>query len=172
MPKISETTINAAVYEGATEYLGIAEVNLPDLAQLTTEVSGAGIAGKINSPIIGHIEPMSMTLNFRSVTEEAYKLSTPESHSLDLRVAQQERDSGTGKSGIQKIKYSIIATPVKLGMGKIAPASTSDASGEYSVTYLAVYIDGKKVTEVDPMNYIYIINGKDYLADVRKALGK
>lgn len=26
--------------------------------------------------------------------------------------------------------------------------------------------------EVDPLNYIYYVNGKDYLADVRKALGK
>jgi len=26
--------------------------------------------------------------------------------------------------------------------------------------------------EIDPLNYIYFVNGKDYLADVRKALGK
>lgn len=30
----------------------------------------------------------------------------------------------------------------------------------------------KKKLEIDPLNYIYYVNGKDYLADVRKALGK
>lgn len=33
-------------------------------------------------------------------------------------------------------------------------------------------MDGSKVTEIDPLNFICIINGKDYLKDVRKALGK
>lgn len=39
-------------------------------------------------------------------------------------------------------------------------------------SYYATYIDGKKKLEIDPLNYIYYVNGKDYLADVRKALGK
>lgn len=42
----------------------------------------------------------------------------------------------------------------------------------YAVSYYATYIDGKKKLEIDPLNYIYYVNGKDYLADVRKALGK
>lgn len=31
---------------------------------------------------------------------------------------------------------------------------------------------GKKVLEIEIINFIYYINGTDYLADVRKALGK
>ena len=46
------------------------------------------------------------------------------------------------------------------------------ASGEYAVSYYALYLDGKKVVEIDQLNFIYYINGKDYLEDVRKALGK
>ena len=56
--------------------------------------------------------------------------------------------------------------------GKLAPAASAEASGEYAATYFATYIDGKKVLEIDIINFIYYVNGTDYLADVRKALGK
>ena len=59
-----------------------------------------------------------------------------------------------------------------LALGKVAAASTADVSGEYAVSYYAMYLDGSKVTEIDPLNFVCIINGKDYLKDVRKALGK
>ena len=41
-----------------------------------------------------------------------------------------------------------------------------------SVRYWATYIDGAKVREIDPLNFICEVNGVDYLADVRKAIGK
>ena len=53
----------------------------------------------------------------------------------------------------------------------VAPAAPSNGSGEYAVRYWATYIDGKKVREVDQLNFICYVNGTDYLADVRKALG-
>ena len=39
------------------------------------------------------------------------------------------------------------------------------------VLNIETYIDGKKVREVDQLNFICYVNGTDYLADVRKALG-
>ena len=51
-------------------------------------------------------------------------------------------------------------------------ASTAEASGEYAVTYFATFFDGKKVLEVDKLNFIYEVDGVDYLAEVRKAMGK
>ena len=56
--------------------------------------------------------------------------------------------------------------------GSIAPATPTNGSGEYSVRYWATYIDGAKVREIDPLNFICVVNGVDYLADVRKAIGK
>ena len=56
--------------------------------------------------------------------------------------------------------------------GESSIAAAADASGEYSVYYFAGYKDGKQLWEIDPWNYICKINGKDYMKDVRKALGK
>lgn len=172
MPKIDETVISFNVYEDATELLGIAEVTMPELSSITEEISGAGIGGKLESVILGAVEAMSVTMNFRTVTQNAIRLAEPRVHALDLRAAQQSRDSATGEVKVVSVKHYVNVIPKKLSIGKLATASTGEVSGEYAVSYFATYIDGEKMLEIDPLNYIYIINGTDYLADVRKALGK
>lgn len=170
--KVDNGIVNFAVFEDATEYYGMAEVTLPEITQLTEEIKGAGIAGSFNAAFAGHIEAMSLTLNFRSVTADAIKLSEPRPHKLDLRVAQQLTNNTTGKYIQQAVKHVVVATPTKFSPGKLAPASSAEASGEYAVTYFATYINGIKKLEIDILNFIYFVNGVDYLADVRKALGK
>lgn len=172
MPKIDELVVNYAIYENATEYLGTTEVELPDIAFLTEEISGAGIGGKVEDIIMGHIEAMSTTFSFRTVTAAAAKLMTPKVHKIDLRVAQQRANTRTSETDISKVKHIMKVKPKTTKLGKVSAASTADVSGEYAVSYYAMYIDGKCMTEIDPYNYICKINGVDYLAAVRKALGK
>jgi hypothetical protein len=170
--KVDNGTTNFAVYEDSTEFYGMAEVTLPEISQITEEIKGAGISGSFNGAFVGHVEAMTLTLNFRSVTSDAIKLAEPRNHQLDLRAAQQYWNSTAGKFEQQAVKHVLIVTPTKYSPGKLAPASSVESSGEYAATYYATFIDGKKVLEIDILNFIYYVNGTDYLADVRKALGK
>ena len=172
MAKVDETVIGFAVYEDATEYYGMSEVTLPEISNLTEESSGAGMGGKVEAVILGAIEAMTTTLNFRTVTKNAIKLHEPREHKIDLRVAQQNKNTTKGVTEVGRVKHLLTLTPKKLNPGKVATASAAEVSGEYATTYFATYIDGKKMLEIDPLNYIYFVNGKDWLADVRKALGK
>ena len=119
-----------------------------------------------------HLSAMTTTLNFRTVCKAAVRLLEPRTHKLDLRVAQQQMNNRTSETTITGVKHIMRVKPKKTALGKVAAASTADVSGEYATQYYAMYMDGEKVTEVDPLNFICIINGYDYLADVRKALGK
>ncbi|MBU5438290.1 phage major tail tube protein [Tissierella sp. MSJ-40] len=172
MPKINESIINFAVYENSTEYYGMAEVTLPEISSLTEEVKGAGISGTFESVILGHLEAMTLTLNFRTLVKDAVALLEPRDHQIDLRVAQQGKDTVSGQTTVTSVKHVMVVKPKKLNPGKVAPASPAEASMEFSATYWATFIDGKKTLEIDILNFIYFVNGKDYLADVRKALGK
>ena len=172
MAKVDETVIGFAVYEDATEYYGMSEVTLPEISNLTEEISGAGMGGKVEAVILGAIEAMTTTLNFRTVTKNAIKLHEPREHKIDLRVAQQNKNTTKGVTEVGRVKHLLTLTPKKLNPGKVATASAAEVSGEYATTYFATYIDGKKMLEIDPLNYIYFVNGKDWSADVRKALGK
>ena len=76
-----------------------------------------------------------------------------------------------GKVELRKVKHIMTIKPVKVSIGKLETASPADANGEYTVSYYAQYVGGKKKIEIDPLNYRCYINGVDYLADVRKAMG-
>lgn len=172
MAKIDELVINFLVYEDAIEYLGMAEATLPDIEYMTEEMNGAGIAGNVEEIIIGHLSAMTMTLNFRTVCKSAVRLLEPRVHKLDLRVAQQQTNNSTGETEVANVKHIVRVKPKKTALGKAAAASTADVSGEYAVQYYSMYMDGEKKIEIDPMNFICIINGIDYLEAVRNALGR
>ena len=171
MPEIDESVINFKLFEDSVNYLGFAKVTLPDLSFLVQTISGAGIGGNVETVIPGMIDTMGMSLNYRTTTEQTIRLSEPRRHNLELRAAQQGEDTASGTLITHSIKHVIVAIPKKDSGGTLAPAAPSDGSGDYSVRYWATYIDNKKVREIDPLNNICYINGTDYLAAVRTALG-
>lgn len=164
--------INFEIYEDGTDYYGMASAEMPTLANLVQSVSGAGIAGNIEAIQKGHVDAMTLKLNFRTTTPQAIKLSELRRHTIDLRIAQLHEDPVSNSLGAASEKHVMVVIPKNHNVGSVAPASPANASGEYAVRYWATWLDGKKVREIDPMNYIYMVNGVDYLADVRKALGK
>lgn len=168
---MKNAVINYRAYEDGVGYLGDAEVTLPELSRITAEIKGAGINGTVQDPIVGHFEAMSMTINFNAPSKEQSSLFEGRKHRITLKAAVQGRDDKTSEVTVTPVKYVIECTPAKLTNGKLAPASTSDASGEYNVTYYSKYVDGKKIDEIDLFNFIAIINGKDELSQVRNALG-
>ena len=172
MPNVDQLVTNYAVYEDAVDYLGIAEVEFPELSALVEEISGAGIAGNVEAVVIGHLEAMTATFNFNTVSDAAIKLSEPRIHNIDCRVAQQVHNTRTGQTTQEAVKHIMRTMPKTFSPGTAAVASPAEASGEHAVYYYAIWKNGKKVTEVDPMNFIFMVNGVDYLKDVRKALGK
>ena len=46
-----------------------------------------------------------------------------------------------------------------------------DTEVELSAQYLVVELDGQKVFEFDPINWVFAINGQNYLQDIKSALG-
>ena len=77
MPNFDESVINFAVYEDGVEYVGMAGVTLPNLSAIVQTLSGAGIAGNVEVPVLGHYDVMSLGLNFRTTTEQSVRLSEP-----------------------------------------------------------------------------------------------
>ena len=68
--KIPEKTIAFNVYRDGTVLMGVATVELPQLQAMTETISGAGIAGEIDSPTLGHFQSMTAKLSFRTKTNK------------------------------------------------------------------------------------------------------
>lgn len=147
---IDQSVINFAVYEDSVEYLGMSKATLPDVTFLTQSISGAGVGGNVEAVILGHLEAMTLGLEFRTTTPQSVRLSELRRHSIDLRVANQYEDPVSGVVEARKEKHIFVVVPKSTKGGTIAPATPTSGSGEYAVRYWATYINGKKVRELDP----------------------
>lgn len=171
MNQIPEKLINYRVFEDGKDLIGTADVQLPSLEYMTETVKGAGVAGEVDSPTLGHFSAMSVTLNWRTVTEHLSRLATPRAHNLDIRGAQQRFNNATGELDVVPVKAVIRALPKKTDIGKFDAGATTDSSTEMEAIYLKLTVDGETVLEIDKYNYICNIGGTDFLEKVRQALG-
>lgn len=169
---VPEKLINYKVYLDGTDMIGLADVQLPSFEAMTETIKGAGIAGEIDSPTLGHFGSMTLTLNFRTITaDNAGVLLKPKSHSFDLRGAQQQYDAGSGEYSVSPVKVVVKAAPKVANLGKLEVGTMTETSNEFEVSYIKITIDNKEIVELDKFNYIYKVMGTDYMADARTALG-
>ncbi|MCP4747301.1 MAG: phage major tail tube protein [Desulfobacteraceae bacterium] len=168
---VPEKIINCRVYLDNEVLIGFADAQLPSLEAMTDTIKGAGIAGEVESPSIGHYKPMTVTLNFRSVTDSFAGLAAQKAHSLDIRGAMQVYDAGAGSYKIESVKVMLKAITKKIDLGKLNAGEAQENSFEGEVVYLKLLIDAKEKIEIDKYNFISKVDGVDQLAEVRSALG-
>lgn len=166
---IPEKLINFRVYLEGDNLIGVADVELPKLVAMSETVSGAGIAGEVESPVIGHYSSMTATINFRTINQNAGTLATPKAHLLDFRGSQQVYDAGTYKT--VPVRVTIKAIPKSVELGKFKVGSPTETGDEFEVVYLKLYVDGKERIEIDKYNSIARFDGVDVLEGVRADLG-
>lgn len=175
MPDLLNTriaTINFEAYFSNSRLLGLTTIDLPELKALTAEVQGAGTLGKMDFPIMGMPDSFTSTLNFRTVTDDIFLLSVQKAVDLTLYSAQELYTNASGELKPESVKITFRGIPKTSTLGSVKPAEATDSKIEFELVYLKIDIGGKNYCEIDKINYKYVINGKDYMADVRTALGR
>lgn len=168
---IPEKSVNFKVYLNGDDLLGIAEGNFPTGEFMSTEIKGAGLAGSITAPVTGHFQDITTTLTWRTVTSSFVKLATPDAHTMDLYADLEGFDAGRGIVTRTGLHVFMKSRTTKIDLGKLAVGETQDTQTEHNVYYMKVYLGDKEVMEIDKYNFIYKVNGVDYLSDTRKNLG-
>jgi P2 family phage contractile tail tube protein len=169
--KMAEKLINFRVYNEGNDLLGVADVDLPAIESMTDTVKGAGIAGEVDSPTLGHYGSMTCTLNWRTNSKAVMELAKPKAHQVELRGAVQTYDSAAGAYETVSQKIVLKMVPKNTSLGRLDVGTGQDTSNEFEVNYIKIFIGGSEVFELDKFNYICKIDGQDFLADTREALG-
>ncbi len=169
---IPEKLIAFRAYLDAVDLLGVADVDLPDIEFMTETVSGAGIAGELDTPVLAHTKAMTLGLKWRVLTENAASLTAPKGHHLDLRGSVQYHDAGDGSLQPKPVKLVVKGIPKKIDMGKLETGKQMETATEFEVYYLKLVVDGTEKIEIDKLNYIFVVDGVDYLKDVNSQLGR
>ncbi|WP_044736655.1 phage major tail tube protein [Geobacillus kaustophilus] len=169
--QIPEKLNDFRVYFNGNDLAGTADIKLPSFENITETVKGAGIAGEYESPNIGHFQSMKLTINWRVLNEDVISLIAPVVGSFDCRGVNQVLDAATGQYTMVPCRVLVRGIANKNELGKMEKGSPYDASSEVEITYIKIDMNGKTLVELDKLNYKFVVNGKDYLEDVRKALG-
>ncbi len=171
MAQIKNFLQNAKVYLEGNVLVGVADVDLPDVAYMTEKVKSLGISGELEIPVLGHFKEMKAKLKFTTATKEFGKLMTPESKLIQVYASLQEYDPASNKYKSVGYKAVMNVLPISNKAGKIDIGKPQDSEIEFTVSAFKLEIDGKTIYDIDVLNVKCEIDGKDYLSDIRKNLG-
>ncbi|MGP7817772.1 phage major tail tube protein [Niallia sp. 01092] len=169
--EIPEFLNDFRIYRNGHHTVGVADLQLPSLESMKQTVSGAGVAGEYESSVIGHLQSSKLTINWKTLNGSSAAYMEPKVVQYDCRGANQVYDPKLGAHSIEKVRVVIHGTSGKLDLGKMKKGEAYETSTEVEVLYLKVEVAGKVKLEIDKPNYKFVLNGVDYLKDVKEALG-
>lgn len=160
------------VYYNSNRLMGTSTIDLPEFNYLNSEVSGAGIAGDFNMVSPGMMENLEMTLHWRTIHSDLSRLIGFKAHMLTLRGALNNYLTENGKMKQQAIKIVVRGVPQKMTLGKFERASETESESTLNLDYIKIEVGGKEILEYDKFNFFFTVNGVDYLAGTRTAIGR
>ena len=142
---------------------------LPTIENGSTEVKGAGILGALDLPSSAQLNSMIFSAVQRSINKGSISIASPGKHNIELRFVKDAM-TGDGQSVPQGTKIFVTGIFKKFDPGKVETNATMDGSIDYEVLRYRIVIDGEEVLLIDKINYIYKVNGIDYMSNVKAAL--
>lgn len=168
---IPEKVVNYNAYLDNDKLIGInTDVTLPKLEQMTTTISGAGIAGEYDSAVPGHFGKIEIDVTFNTVTEQSAELLIPGTKSLVFRASQQSYDVAGGQTLFRSLKITTKVLSKGVDLGKLTVGKQTGTKNTFEAIYIKVEENGKTIIELDKLNFIFKVNGKDVLADIRNQI--
>lgn len=166
--KVIDYTVYVRENGKGTKMGDTTSLTLPSIERITDTIKGSGIVGEIDLPTYGQIGSMETEISIRVSNDQLGTLAS--ATELEYRWVTDVIDTKTGKVKVQAHKAFLTVTNKKLEEGKVESGAAQDGSLAYEVLAYKRIIDGKEVINIDKLNGIYSINGKNMLDDINKYL--
>lgn len=164
-----EVINNFRVYNDANKVMGTTgEVNIAEFQAMTATVSGAGILGEYNTAVIGMFQSMNQEIPFRMIDKDYFTmLNTGEQSKIVLRSSVQQRNRETGGTlSTQAMRLVFRGHPTAAKLGTLKIGDMMNASITLELTYVLVEMGGMVMLELDKLNSVYKVNGKNLLEKI------
>jgi Phage tail tube protein FII len=169
MSRIPETINAFNVYKDGAQLIGVtAEVTLPDFTAMTDTISGAGLMGEYETVITGAFSSMTIDIPFRTLNDDTFKLLSPtQALSLTLRGSIQNTNKNNLAMEYTGMRVVVTGRAKAIKPGTLKPGQQMNSSIAIEVMQILIEIDGKKKIELDKLNAVYKVDGKDLLAQIK-----
>ena len=167
-----EQTIAYRVYWQGKDLLGTAQIEMPQVQYMTETLSGSGLAGEIESPVIGLTQSMSCKMSFTSATPDVFDtLDWTLQPLFECYSALQFADETSGIRDSIGYRINMIGRPKSMSLGSLEQGKKHGNEEELELTRLEILLDGKEKLLIDKLQFIHRVNGKDLLQKVRGQMG-
>lgn len=158
------------VYNKGNMLIGLSdEIEIPDFSAVTEEMSGSGLLGKIQEAVMGHFDSQEMTIPFLNLDNDIFSFADPlEVIDLNLRASQQQLSKRDGTAGYRGLRIAVRGKLKSFKPGKLKQGGKMDASITLELHYILIEIDGETKMELDKLNQVYRVNGKDIMEEMRR----
>ena len=160
--KINNFNAYLGTVEAGTKCVGISdEVTLPNLENLTETLSMAGMAGEIDSPVVGQYKACTIEIPFKNISVEMFKLAADDNTAIILRAAQESVDTSTNQKSFKSRVITVRGMTKSINFGSLKKGGYGNPSiTKEVVTYQDIY-DNKVLADVNKWGTSCIMNGVD-----------
>lgn len=166
---ISGAVVAHKYFDNGVEIEDTVSCQLPSIENGTTEVKGAGILGTLDMPSSAQLNAMTFSASMRSMNKTNLSCASPGVHNIELRFVKDTK-TDDGEMVAEGTKIFVTGVFKKNDPGKVEINGTMDGSIEYEVLRYRIVINGEEVVLIDKVNFIYKVNGIDYMEKIRAAL--
>ena len=152
--RIPNHVTNYSIFKDGKRLIGLADVTLPNLQNLSDTLKGSGIFGEIDMPVQAHFQSYSVTLNWITVIDDAVFATIQDGAQLDAWAAHQQHDSGTNKIVHVGWRYVMGTAPKSFNLGKLEVGTKGEAVTEYELISLRAFRNDNIMLEIDKENAV------------------
>lgn len=158
------------VYNKGNQMIGLSdEITLPDFTALSEELSGSGLLGKIQEAVMGHFDSQQLEIPFLNLDNDIFSFADPlEVIDLNLRASQQRLNTGEGTANYRGIRVAVRGKMKSFKPGVLKQGGRMNASVTLELHYILIEIDGETKLELDKLNSVYRVGGKDIMEEMRQ----
>ena len=155
------------VYNQGRKLIGVSEeVTLPDFEAITETLSGPG---ELESVATGQFSSMEMEIPFRQMDDSMFRFADQGSAvDLTLRGSIQYTESDTCENTYKQMRVVVRGWNRGITGGKAKQGTGTASSIKIEIAYILIEIDGVTMIELDKLNFVYKVYGKDLLEKVRE----
>ncbi len=161
---------NFNVYDGKTKLVGIsAEITLPSFDPLTDTLNVAGMAGEIESEVIGSFGSMKIEIPFENLFENFFAFAAS-TNPIVIRGSMEVFNTKTQAKSLKPIVITVKGRTMNIKPGTFKKGGKGQPSVTKEITYIKIAIDNSTQLELDKLNSIFIMGGIDLLEQVRSQI--
>lgn len=160
---------NFNLFNDGNSLVGVVEeVELPKLSRKMEDYQGGGMLAPVEIDLGNEKIELNWTCN-GFLADVIKQYASTKANGLLLRFAGAYQAEDT--EAVQAVEIVVRGRHKEIDPGKAKIGSKAETKIKTVCSYYKLTVDGQVLLEMDALNFIFSVAGKDLLADQRKAIG-